>query len=202
MKTTVVRKVFLAGLRTAFLVMPMLVAAQNPTTDAGTLDETRFSAPARPYGAYKGNACETVLPVASMPHAGRRFPSRPFFGATHLHTSFSMGVGAFGATIDPRPHVRVIQIPTARWTAYDAKYFNIDVPSEVAMTAQERAYTAPIWYTRVVKKLMRLPDGKNGVVRRAARESEPGLRRYLFARWSGTTIHCPCLDDSSRGDGG
>ena len=186
MKTTVVRKVFLAGLRTAFLVMPMLVAAQNPTTDAGTLDETRFSAPARPY----------------LPHAGRRFPSRPFFGATHLHTSFSMGVGAFGATIDPRPHVRVIQIPTARWTAYDAKYFNIDVPSEVAMTAQERAYTAPIWYTRVVKKLMRLPDGKNGVVRRAARESEPGLRRYLFARWSGTTIHCPCLDDSSRGDGG
>ena len=47
MKTTVVRKVFLADLLTAFLVMPMLVAAQNPTTDAGTLDETRFAAPAR-----------------------------------------------------------------------------------------------------------------------------------------------------------
>ena len=30
-------------------------------------------------------------------------------------------------------------------------------------------------FPRVVKKLMRLPDGKNGVVRRAARESEPGF---------------------------
>ena len=44
-------------------------------------------------------------------------------------------------------YVRVLEIPTPRWTAYDAKYFGIDVPDEVEMVSQERAYTSPIWYT-------------------------------------------------------
>jgi hypothetical protein len=44
-------------------------------------------------------------------------------------------------------YVRVIEIPTPRWTAYDAKYFGIEMPREVRMKTQERAYTSPIWYT-------------------------------------------------------
>jgi hypothetical protein len=42
---------------------------------------------------------------------------------------------------------RVIEIPTPRWTAYDAKHFKQKLPKDVQMVTQERAYTSPIWYT-------------------------------------------------------
>jgi len=46
----------------------------------------------------------------------------------------------------PFYYVRVLEIPTPRWTAYDAKHFSVNMGEEVPMTTKERAYSSPIWY--------------------------------------------------------
>jgi uncharacterized protein DUF3604 len=44
-------------------------------------------------------------------------------------------------------YVRVLEIPTPRWTAYDVKRFGVKALPGTQMTVTERAYTSPIWYT-------------------------------------------------------
>jgi Protein of unknown function (DUF3604) len=70
----------------AAIAWPAMAAAQG---DAGEL--TRDSA-------------EKAFPAKPVysPYADRNFPTRPYFGDTHLHTSFSMDAGAFGARLSPR----------------------------------------------------------------------------------------------------
>ena len=51
-------------------------------------------------------------------------------------------------------YVRVLEIPTPRWTAYDAVRFKVKMPKEVRMITQERAYTSPIWYTPALPDCM------------------------------------------------
>jgi hypothetical protein len=54
---------------------------------------------------------------------------------------------AFDPALRAVYYARVIEIPTPRWTAYDAFRFGIKMPPEVPMKHQERAWTSPIWYT-------------------------------------------------------
>ncbi len=53
----------------------------------------------------------------------------------------------FDPSVSAVYYARVIEIPTPRWTAYEAKRFGITMDANVPMVTQERAYTSPIWYT-------------------------------------------------------
>lgn len=66
-------------------------------------------------------------------------------GATELVTSWSDP--EFDAKLKAVYYVRVLEIPTPRWTAYDAVRYKVSMPKNVAMIHQERAFTSPIWYT-------------------------------------------------------
>jgi hypothetical protein len=52
----------------------------------------------------------------------------------------------FNPSLSAFYYVRVLEIPTPRWTTYDSVAFGIDIPSYVPKTHQERAYTSSIWY--------------------------------------------------------
>ena len=53
----------------------------------------------------------------------------------------------FDASQSASYYARVLEIPTPRWTAYEAKRYGLKLPGKIPMTTQERAYTSPIWYT-------------------------------------------------------
>jgi hypothetical protein len=61
-------------------------------------------------------------------------------GAVWTDPDFNPGQKAFY-------YARVIEIPTPRWSTYDAFRFGIALPEGAPTSTQERAYTSPIWYT-------------------------------------------------------
>jgi hypothetical protein len=96
-------------------------------------------------------------PARRKPDAGGKLP--PVGNTVHVPTAtWSNTIGSpelvtvwKDPDFDPAAravyYARVIEIPTPRWTAYDAAYFKVKMPKEVPMITRERAWTSPIWYT-------------------------------------------------------
>jgi hypothetical protein len=89
MKNTRMQNPLILALAAASLALPVFAAEQSVSTDAGTLDK---------------ESADRVNPAKPpySPYAGRNFPTRPLFGDTHLHTSYSFDAGTFGARLGPR----------------------------------------------------------------------------------------------------
>jgi Protein of unknown function (DUF3604) len=79
----------------AALALPVL-AQEAVTTPQGERQAVGIT------GTFDRAAAEKARRQPSYsPYAGRNFPTRPFFGDTHLHTAVSFDAGAFGARLGP-----------------------------------------------------------------------------------------------------
>jgi plasmid maintenance system killer protein len=108
----------------------------------------------------EGNSGERVFDVALSDGRSTGVPRVPALVSTVdvLNASYSNTIGAVQLAVvweDPDfntndhafYYARVIEIPTPRWTAFDAKILDAEIPAEAEMEVQERVYTSPIWYT-------------------------------------------------------
>jgi hypothetical protein len=135
----------------------MLMAAKDP--DGANLDRVQL---VKGWLESDGSMGEKVYDVV---WSGKRLPDAesgklPSVGYTVnlSDASYNNSIGATSLSavwrdpdFDPQEHafyyLRVLEIPTPRWTAYDAQFFGLDLPDEIPMVIQDRAYTSPIWYT-------------------------------------------------------
>jgi hypothetical protein len=53
----------------------------------------------------------------------------------------------FNPTVPAVYYARALQIPTPRWSTYDAVTLGIPPRDDLPVAIQERAWTSPIWYT-------------------------------------------------------
>lgn len=92
-KSRVLPLAILAGLAGGGLLLPAFQSQDSQKPEIGELDKEK---------AAKAFPAKTTY----SPYAGRNYPTQPYFGDTHLHTSFSMDAGAFGARLGPREAYR------------------------------------------------------------------------------------------------
>ena len=134
----------------------MVYALKDPI--GGNLDRIQI------IKGWLGSSGKTHERVYDVAWSGDRKPGAdgklPAVGNTVVaeNASFTNSIGAselatvwtdpdFDASQRAFYYARVIEIPTPRWSTYDAFRFGVEIPEGAPVSTQERAYTAPIWYT-------------------------------------------------------
>ena len=104
---------------------------------------------------YSGN--EMTLPPVGNTVDIKNASYKNTIGAVELKTVWT------DPEFDPSQHAfyyaRVLQIPTPRWTTYDAKALGVQPPSDLPPTVQDRAWTSPIWYAPPAELRANAPRG-------------------------------------------
>ena len=147
-----------SDLRTAAGKAPTFLVRASKDPKSGNLDRIQII---KGWLDAKGATHEKVYDVALSD--GRKVNPKtgkaPAVGSTVdvKNATYSNSIGApelatvwtdpdFDAAQRAFYYVRVLEIPKPRWTTYDAKYFDIELPKGVRTTVQDRAYSSPIWY--------------------------------------------------------
>ena len=89
---------------------------------------------------------------------------------------------AFDPSLACAYYARILEIPTPRWSTYDAVRHGKPIPANAPASVQQRAWTSPVWYT---------PSESD----RARRPAAAGL--YTVAQLADRGIH-PMTDDEIR----
>ena len=104
------------------------------------------------------HAAREGLPVSWIDITPTRYAWHKIAAVDAANAAFTNSVGAaalsawwqdpdFDAGESAFYYARVIQIPTPRWPAYDAKRLGHALMEGTQVEVQDRAYTSPIWYT-------------------------------------------------------
>src|SRR5947209_5085840 len=91
MKRSRLGKLGVAAVAVGLSVLAVWGQQKPPVTDVGELDK---------------EAVKKAFKKPYSPYAGRNYPTRPYFGDTHLHTSYSFDAGAFGCRLGPKDAYR------------------------------------------------------------------------------------------------
>ena len=137
---------------------PGFLVAASKDPESGNLDRIQI---VKGWLDDAGRARERVYDVAwsgeRKPDSAGRLPpvgnTVDVADASWKNSIGSSQLAAFWTDPDFNPdrlafyYARVVEIPTPRWTAYDAKDYKQTLPTDVPMTTRERAYSSPIWYS-------------------------------------------------------
>lgn len=137
---------------------PSFAVSAMKDPDSGNLDRIQIIK-----GWFKnGYAWENIYDVAlsdgrvADPKTGKVPPVGNTVNAAKASYTNSIGDSQLSAVwtdpdFNPELHavyyVRVLEIPTPRWSTYDAVNLGVPIPDGTPVSLQERAWSSPIWYT-------------------------------------------------------